>query len=163
MAICRDELRDALTRYVVPLLPHIDGEQARSLLPLLVGTPPDVQAAHLVALMHTQPPPLPPAQLLHALHLLVPGDGGVVAPGLRACYYCLASAIIVAIPVSDSNNSCNSVAITVIAPGPHSSNSCNSESVYYSRYYSDQCIQLCMNSYELFTCVLGGSCLDTLC
>ena len=60
--------------YVIPLLPHIEGAQIELLLPRLVAAPAGAARDALVQLMHASPPPLPPAQLLLALHLL-PTDG----------------------------------------------------------------------------------------
>ena len=59
----------------VPLLAFLSAAQAESLLPLLLAAPPAQARAYLVALIHAEPPPLPPPRLLLTLHILPTGNG----------------------------------------------------------------------------------------
>ena len=70
--LSHDRLRTG--RFVLPLVPFLSGVQCESLLPLLLALPGNGQERALVAIMHADPPPIPPPRLMLLLHLLPTGS-----------------------------------------------------------------------------------------
>lgn len=63
--------------WVTPILSKLSAEQATQMLPAILKQPQKEVAASLMKLVHAQPPPIPPAQLLLLLHLLQHEAAGV--------------------------------------------------------------------------------------
>ena len=72
--------------YALALVPQLNAGQVERLLPWILVRPPPEPTGALVTLIHAQPAPLPPTQLMLALHLMptggAAGGGGANAPAV---------------------------------------------------------------------------------
>ena len=88
---------------IAPLVAHLSAAQAEALLPILLAAPPAQSRAHLVALIHADPPPLPPPRLLLTLHILPTGGGLTMKHLIEGVGTCLSERGVFTMPTMASS------------------------------------------------------------